>query len=84
MIDFLIDSELPFVVILTKADKLSKTQLAQKLSELDLPYMDQITAIPCSAVTGAGIDEVKKIIDSIEEEWLEEQANLPEEQIKEE
>lgn len=66
MVDFLIDSELPFVVILTKADKLSRPQLAKRLEEIDLPCVEQITMIPFSTVTGMGVKEVQDIIDQIE------------------
>ena len=72
MIDFLIDSELPFIVVLTKADKLSKAQQQQRLAELDLPCVEQITVVPFSSVTGAGVAEIREIIDSIEADWLEE------------
>ena len=76
MIDFLIDSGIPFVMILTKSDKLSKTQLAKRVQELkiEIPCGDQITLIPCSAETGAGIPDVKNIIEQIEREYMEECA----------
>lgn len=35
MIDFIIESELPFVVVLTKADKLSAAQQLQASGELE-------------------------------------------------
>lgn len=68
MMHFLIDMELPFVVILTKADKLSKTQREQRLTALqtELPYADQLTIIPFSSKTGEGVDAVKEIIEEIE------------------
>lgn len=69
MVDFLIDSELPFVVILTKADKLSRPQLAKRLEEIDLPCVEQITMIPFSTVTGMGVKEVQDIIDQIEADY---------------
>lgn len=80
MIDFLIDSELPFAVVLTKADKLSKTQLAQRLAELDLPCADQITTIPFSTVTGMGLPELRGIIEQLEAEYIEEKLTVQEEQ----
>lgn len=80
MIDFLIDSEVPFVVVLTKADKLSKAQLQKRLAELELPCADQITSVPFSAVTGMGVPEIREIVDAIEADWLEEEQTAGEEE----
>lgn len=66
MVDFLIDNELPFVVVLTKADKLSRPQLEKRLAEMELPCVEQITMIPFSAVNGMGVPEIRRIIDQIE------------------
>lgn len=68
MVNFLIDHELPFAVILTKKDKLSQKQHKERLSLLktELPYADQITAIPFSSQTGEGVDEVKAVIAEVE------------------
>ncbi len=70
MINFLIDSEIPFVVVLTKADKLKKTQREERLKLVvtELPCGDQITLIPFSAETGEGVEEIRKIIEEIGEE----------------
>ncbi len=70
MINFLIDSEIPFVVVLTKADKLKKTQREERLKSVvtELPCGDQITLIPFSAETGEGVEEIRKIIEEIGEE----------------
>lgn len=70
MINFLIDSEIPFVVVLTKADKLKKTQRQNRLESLktELPCADQITVIPFSAETGEGVEDIRKIIEEIVEE----------------
>jgi GTP-binding protein len=64
MIDFLIDAELPFVIVLTKKDKLSARQQAERLDALqtEIPCADQITMIPFSAETGEGGEEVRAII----------------------
>ena len=64
MINFLIDSEIPF---LTKADKLKKTQRADRLEKLktELPCADQITVIPFSAETGEGVEDIREIIEEI-------------------
>lgn len=68
MINFLIDNEVDFLVVATKTDKLSKTQLANALDELHKEYFagTGIEIIPFSSVTRVGKDEVwKKIIDKI-------------------
>lgn len=67
MINFLIESELPFVVVLTKADKLNKTNRAKRLEAFrsEIPYFDDITSIPFSATTGEGVQEIKNIIEEI-------------------
>ncbi len=67
MINFLIDSGIPFVVILTKADKLKKTQREERLRLLqsELPCADQITIIPFSSETGEGVEEIRAIVEEI-------------------
>ena len=58
MINFLIDSEIPFVVVATKTDKLSKSQLSAALTELHEEYFKgtDIEIIPFSSVTRDGKD----------------------------
>lgn len=70
MLDFLIDNEFPFVVILTKKDKLSKKQQEERLAAFmqEIPCAEQITMIPFSAVTGEGVDEVRAIVEEIAQE----------------
>ncbi len=69
MVDFLIDSGIPFVVVLTKADKLSKKQRAERREGLltELPCAEDITIIEFSAQTGEGVDEVRSIIEELAE-----------------
>lgn len=70
MINFLIDSEIPFVIVLTKADKLKKTQREARMEALqsELPCADQITVIPFSAETGEGVEKIRNIIEDIAED----------------
>lgn len=69
MVNFLIDSEIPFVIVLTKADKLSKCQREERRSALqtELPCAEDITMIEFSAQTGEGRDEIRSIIEEIAE-----------------
>lgn len=70
MVDYLIDNEFPFVVVCTKADKLSRPQQLERLTALkqELPCGDEITIIPFSAKTGDGVERIKAIIEEISEE----------------
>ena len=70
MIDYLIQNELPFVVVLTKADKLNKTERTNRLEALktELPYYDELTVIPFSAVTDEGVAELRGIVSEIAED----------------
>ena len=72
MVDFLIENEFPFVVVLTKKDKLSKKQQEERLRALqtELPCADQIHMIPFSAMNGDGVEELRAIIDEISQEDL--------------
>lgn len=67
MINFLIDGGFPFAVILTKADKLNKTQRQNRLESItqELPCGDQIVKIPFSSQTGEGVEAVWEIIEEI-------------------
>lgn len=60
MLEFLKQSEIPFIVALTKADKLKPTQYKLRLEEIEAELADYpCTYIPFSAETGKGSDEVK-------------------------
>lgn len=65
MIEFLRACELPFVVALTKADKLSKSQASKQMAaikkQLDLPQ--EIAMVVTSSEKGTGIDELRTIIE---------------------
>lgn len=58
MIQFLVDSEIPFVVVATKADKLSRTALDKALADMKEEYFSEvdITLIPFSSETRFGRD----------------------------
>ena len=70
MINALIDGEIPFIIALTKADKLSKNQRSERREALktELPCAEDLTIIETSADTGEGIEELRAIIEEISEE----------------
>jgi GTP-binding protein len=70
MIDYLIESETPFIIIFTKADKLSKTQRAQRMESFskEIPQFEDIKKIEFSAITGQGADEIREILSEMGEE----------------
>ncbi|MCM1329247.1 MAG: ribosome biogenesis GTP-binding protein YihA/YsxC [Ruminococcus sp.] len=65
MINFLIDCEQPFIIVFTKADKLSKRQREERMAGFaeEIPYFDQINFAEFSAVTGEGVDKVRSLIE---------------------
>ncbi len=67
MIDFLIESEIPFVIVLTKADKMKKKEREARRDALltEIPYADEITMIEFSAETGEGVEAIREIIESV-------------------
>ena len=67
MINMMIDRDIPFIVVATKTDKLSKTALAEKLSELESEYFNGtgISIIPFSSVTRDGKEEVWRRISDV-------------------
>lgn len=67
MVNYLIDGGFPFVVVLTKADKLSKKQREERRGALltELPCAEDITIIEFSAETGEGVDDIRAIIEEI-------------------
>lgn len=64
MINWLIERDIDFVVVATKTDKLSKSQLEAALENLGNEYFagTDIKVIPFSSVTRSGKDDVWKII----------------------
>ena len=64
MINFLIDSEIPFVIIFTKADKLSKRQREERMAGFaqEIPYFSDIEHVEFSAENGEGADKIRNII----------------------
>ena len=82
MLDFLIDSEIPFVIVFTKADKLKPTQRKQRMEgfKTEIPCFEDITYVEFSAVTGEGVEQIREIIEDVASE----QAEYAEQEAKQE
>ena len=68
MINWLIEQEVPFIVVATKTDKLSKAQLNSALQNLEKEYFQGtgIEVIPFSSVTKDGKDLLwSKILEAV-------------------
>lgn len=67
MISYLIDKEMPFVIVFTKADKLTNRQRAERMKGfgVEIPHFDEIYSVQFSSQTGEGVEELHKIIDDI-------------------
>ena len=79
MIDYLIDNELPFIIVLTKADKLKKTEREARMKAFaeEIPCFEDITVVPFSAVTGEGVEEIRSFVEEAAgefEPYFEEEA----------
>ena len=69
MINYLIETERPFVIVLTKADKLKKTEREKRMEafKTEIPHFDEIHVVPFSSQTFEGVEELRNIIDDIAE-----------------
>lgn len=70
MADYLIDSQTPFMALLTKADKLTAARQAARLDAFsrELPCGEDIAKIAFSSETGQGVEEVRRVIAEFFEE----------------
>ena len=70
MIDYLVEAELPVVVILTKADKLKKMARQARMEAFaqEIPYFSELTVIPFSSQTFEGVEQVRQVITELAEE----------------
>ena len=65
MIDYLEQMNFPFVLALTKSDKLNKTEYKKRLESLEeeLAFLDnKPDMIPVSSLNGDGIEQLKNYI----------------------
>ena len=70
MLEYMVEREIPFIAVLTKADKLNKTERAQRLAafEQELADYEGIFTLPFSSSNGEGTDELRGILlETIEE-----------------
>lgn len=68
MISFLKENGFNFVVAMTKADKLNKTEFAKQKESISALLGDigvDVPVIPFSAMNGMGVDEIKKVIEGV-------------------
>ncbi|MGN1421395.1 MAG: ribosome biogenesis GTP-binding protein YihA/YsxC [Eubacterium sp.] len=65
MINFMKEMNIPFIIVMTKADKLKKKAYEErlKLSRQELQFAGDVHIIPFSAVTGQGINGIKNYIE---------------------
>ena len=66
MLDFLSQMNMPFSVILTKCDKLNKTEFKNRVEEIKQELSEfgaDFPIIPFSSLKGIGVDDVKKVIE---------------------
>ena len=71
MISFLCDCGLPFAVVLTKSDKLNKTERQKRLSDFAEQFSEyeNLTVIPFSSKTGEGAEQIRSIINQCVEHY---------------
>lgn len=67
MLNYMIERGIPFIIVLTKSDKLNKTERTKNLAAFDeiLSDLEGITVIPFSAVNGEGAEEIREILDQV-------------------
>ncbi len=65
MVGFLVDAGLPFVIVQTKADKLSKSQVSRSTAALrkQLGLDKSVPVVAVSSEKGTGIDALKRLIE---------------------
>lgn len=65
MLNFLSEMNIPFIIALTKSDKLNKREREERLSKLkdELSFLDDYTAIPFSALKNEGVEEIRNQIE---------------------
>ena len=64
MLEYMVEREIPFIAVLTKADKLNKTERAQRLAafEEELADYEGIFTLPFSSSNGEGAEQLREIL----------------------
>lgn len=65
MMRFLKSNEYPFIVVMTKCDKLNKTEYARRMQEIkqELSELGDVLTVPFSATKGDGAQTIKSAIE---------------------
>ena len=65
MLDFMNEMNIPFIIVMTKADKLNKTEFKKRLEESEKEFVkyENCVVIPFSSQNGLGLEELKKQIE---------------------
>lgn len=65
MIEFMKQMDIPFIIVMTKADKLKVKEYKRRIEEskAELESAGDVPIIPFSSQTGEGVDKVKKYIE---------------------
>lgn len=65
MITFMKEMDIPFIIVMTKADKLKKKAYEERLkaSKEELAFAGNVPVVPFSSVTGQGINGIKNYIE---------------------
>ena len=66
MLSFMKETGIPFVIALTKSDKLNKSEMEKRREELkkELSEYENIVKIEFSSITGKGVEELKENINN--------------------
>lgn len=66
MINFLIDSELPFIIVFTKVDKLGTNARKERMKAFaeEIPQFEDIISVEFSSVTGEGTNRLRELIET--------------------
>lgn len=64
MLDYMVEREIPFVIALTKADKLNKTERAARMGAFaqELAEYEGVVTVPFSAQNGEGLEDLRAVI----------------------
>lgn len=64
MLEYMVDRQIPFIAVLTKADKLNKAERAQRLAafERELADYEGIFTLPFSSANGEGTEQLREIL----------------------